>query len=70
MRDRIKNKHFCLQKYKYNEGYGDRKRIFFKKKTRLAMAYVKCDLEWESKEVLEKWCQGRATHERNMKLNS
>jgi len=27
-------------------------------------AYAKCDLEWESKQVLEKRCQGRVPHER------
>jgi len=32
-------------------------------------AYAKYDLEWESKQVLEKWCQGRVAHERNMRLN-
>ena len=32
-------------------------------------AYTKCDLEWESKQVLKNWCQGRVTHERNMRLN-
>ena len=30
-------------------------------------AYAKCDLEWESKQVLKKWCQGRVTYERNMR---
>ena len=32
-------------------------------------AYAKFDFEWESKQILEKWCQGRVTHERNMRLN-
>ena len=31
-------------------------------------AYAKYDLEWESKQVLEKWHQGRVTHERNIRL--
>ena len=33
-------------------------------------AYAKCDLEWESMQVLEKWCQGRVTHKRKYETNN
>ena len=33
-------------------------------------AYAKCGLEWESRWVLEKWRQGRVTHERKCETNN
>ena len=33
-------------------------------------AYAKCGFEWESRQVLEKWCQGRVTHERTYETNN
>jgi len=33
-------------------------------------AYAKCDLEWQSKQVLEKWHQGRVKHERKYETNN
>ena len=30
----------------------------------------KCDLEWELREVLEKWRQGRVTNERKYETNN
>ena len=32
--------------------------------------YMKCDLQWELRQVLEKWCQEKVTHERKYETNN